>query len=171
MPIRRVNHVVLSVSDIEASARFYTVVLGLRVAAELPETPTWPAMVFLRSPHDTTNHHDIGLIENATSAAEDLSAMLRPGLFHVALEVGTLDELEAVRDQLEAVDAHQVSLDQGMHLSVYGRDPDGISVEIIWRVPKWSEEEEMYRIPLDFALARKRWGGQLATGAAAGEPA
>jgi hypothetical protein len=29
----------------------------------------------------------------------------------------------------------------------------------------------MYRIPLDFALARKRWGGQLATGAAAGEPA
>jgi len=77
MPIRRVNHVVLSVSDIRASARFYTEVLGLRLAAELPETPTWPAMVFLRSAHETTNHHDVGLIENATSAAEDLSAMLR----------------------------------------------------------------------------------------------
>jgi len=157
MSIRRVNHVVLSVSDIEASTRFYADVLGLRVIAELPRTPTWPAMVFLRSPHRTTNHHDIGLIENATSAAEDLSAMVRPGLFHVALEVGTLDELEGVRDQLEAANAHQVSLDQGMHLSVYGRDPDGISVEIIWRAPEWSAEDEMYRVPLDFAVAPRNW--------------
>jgi len=170
MSIRRVNHVVLSVSDIEASTRFYADVLGLRVIAELPRTPTWPAMVFLRSPHETTNHHDIGLIGDATAPASNLGDMVRPGLFHVALEVGTLDELEQVRDQLEAADALQVCLDQGMHLSVYGRDPDGIALEIIWRAPVWSDEDEMYRVPLDFTAARARWGGQLVTGSAAGDP-
>jgi hypothetical protein len=59
-----------------------------------------------------------------------------------------------------------------MHLSVYGRDPDGLAVEIVWRVPAadWGYED-LWRRPLDFDAVKARWGSTLATGCAAGEPA
>lgn len=65
------------------------------------------------------------------------------------------------------------AVDQGMHLSVYTADPDGIEVEIIWRAPDdaRSHDDVLTRRPLDVASARERWGGHLATGSAAGAPA
>ncbi|MGC0416437.1 VOC family protein [Embleya sp. AB8] len=169
MTIRRINHIVLSVRDLDVSTRFYRDVLGLRVVARLAGTAHWPAMAFLRSTPDSTNHHDLGLIANADAAADGLR---RPGLFHAAFEVGTIDELQDLRHRLAAAGALGSDLDQGMHLSVYGHDPDGIAVEIIWRVPAedWSYADELRRAPLDFDRARQRWGGRLATGSAAGAP-
>jgi catechol-2,3-dioxygenase len=163
MAIRRVNHVVLSVTDLEVSARFYCAVLGLRAVARIE------GMVFLRSPADSANHHDLALIANAS--AEPVDGV--PGLFHVAFEVGTVDELEELADRLGSAGALGALLDQGMHLSVYGTDPDGLAVEIIWRVPNadWSYDDELSRGPLDFEAARRRWGGALVTGEAAGVPA
>jgi catechol-2,3-dioxygenase len=65
------------------------------------------------------------------------------------------------------------AIDQGMHLSVYAVDPDGLEVEIIWRAPDgaWSYDDLMQRRPLDIDAARARWGGQRTTGSAAGAPA
>jgi catechol-2,3-dioxygenase len=94
-------------------------------------------------------------------------------MFHVALEVGTLDELAAAHDTLRAAGVLRGAVDQGMHLSVYAVDPDGLEVEIIWRAPDdaWSYADALQRRPLDVDAARARWGGQLATGSAAGAPA
>ncbi len=63
-------------------------------------------------------------------------------------------------------------IDQPMHLSVYARDPDGIPLEIVWRIPNadWTYED-LWRRPLDFDAVKQRWGGALATGSAAGEAA
>lgn len=172
MHLRRVNHVVLSVSDLDRSLTFYRDLLGLLPVAELPGSEHWPAMVFLRSPAPSSNHHDLALIANAEATAPT-SAPRPAGMFHVALEVGTLDELAAVRETLDRAGVLRGAVDQGMHLSVYTADPDGIEVEIIWRAPDdaWSYGDALTRRPLDVASARERWGGQLATGSAAGAPA
>jgi catechol-2,3-dioxygenase len=161
---------VLSVSDLESSTRFYRDVLGLHVVARLEGTAQRSEMIFLRSSEESTNHHDLALIGNATASVA--SNEPPPGLFHVAFEVGTLDELEEMQGRLAAAKAFVAGIDQAVHLSVYGRDPDGIAVEILWRIPdtEWSYDDEMLRRPLDLDAARRRWGG-LRTGAAAGVPA
>lgn len=172
MTLRRVNHVVLSVSDLDRSLGFYRDLLGLLAVAELPGSEHWPAMVFLRSAAASSNHHDLALIANADGPAASTSPQ-PAGMFHVALEVGTLDELATVHDTLSAAGVLKGSTDQGMHLSLYAVDPDGLEVEIIWRAPDgtWSYDDAMQRRPLDIDAARAKWGGLLATGSAAGAPA
>ncbi|MEV0279185.1 VOC family protein [Streptomyces sp. NPDC050610] len=159
MTIRRVNHVVLSVTDIRASTRFYRDVLGLKVVDTLPGDGPDPFMVFLRTPEASDNHHDLGLIRAESPAAVPPEAA-PPGLRHVAFEVGSLDELAEVKQRLEAAGSVKETFDQGMHLSVYCTDPDGIEIEVIWPTPRdsWSYEEPIVRKPLDIDGARQRWG-------------
>lgn len=172
MPIRRVNHVVLSVSDLEASTRFYRDVLGLDLVATLPGQADWNEMRFFRAGGESSNHHDIAIIANATLPLPGWGQPSAPGIFHFALEVGTIDELQDMERRLQDAGAFMDSIDQPMHLSVYGRDPDGLPLEIIWRVPNadWTYAD-MWRRPLDFEAAKLRWGADLVTGSAAGEPA
>ncbi|MFC5722768.1 VOC family protein [Streptomyces gamaensis] len=168
MTIRRVNHVTLSVTDIDASVGFYRDVLGLKVVDSVPRPDGTPLLVFLRSAVDSENHHDLALLADASPAGGG-DASSGPGLAHVAFEVGTLDELAAAKTRLEAAGAVKECLDQGMHLSVYATDPDGIGLEIIWRVPAedWSYGTGIERVPLDLEKARARWGGGRVTGASA----
>jgi catechol-2,3-dioxygenase len=171
MSIRRVNHLVLSVSDLEASTIFYRDVLGLALVATLPGQANWNEMRFFRSSSSSTNHHDLAIIANATLPLPGRGQASAPGLFHVAFEVGTIIELEEVGARLKTADAFMNAIDQPMHLSVYARDPDGLPLEIVWRVPNsdWTYQD-LWRRPLDFDAAKARWGANLATGSAAGEP-
>lgn len=159
MSIRRVNHVVLSVSDLEASTIFYRDVIGLNLVATLPAQDDWKEMRFFRATGQSSNHHDIAIIANATLPLPGWGQPSAPGVFHIAFEVGTIDELEDMGHRLKEANAFMDNIDQPMHLSVYGRDPDGIPLEIVWRRP------------LEFDAVKQRWGGSLATGSAAGEPA
>lgn len=172
MSIRRVNHVVLSVSDLEASTVFYRDVLGFDLVATLPAQDDWKEMRFFRATGQSSNHHDIAIIANATLLLPGWGQPAAPGVFHIAFEVGTIDELEGIGRRLKEVNAFMDNIEQPMHLSVYGRDPDGIPLEIIWRVPNadWTYED-LWRRPLDFDAVKQRWGASLATGSAAGEPA
>jgi catechol 2,3-dioxygenase-like lactoylglutathione lyase family enzyme len=172
MSIRRVNHAVLSVSDLAASTIFYRDVLGLELVATLPAQDNWKEMRFFRAVGESTNHHDIGLIANATLPLPGWGQPSTPGIFHVAFEVGTIEELESMGRRLKEANALIDAVEQPMHLSVYGRDPDGLALEVVWRVPNvdWSYED-LWRRPLDFDAVKNRWGGTLVTGSAAGEPA
>lgn len=172
MSIRRVNHAVFSVSDLERSTRFYRDTLGLEMVALLPAQDNWDEMRFFRATGQSTNHHDVGIIANATLPSPQWGEPTAPGIFHVAFEVGTIEELEDMCQRLKKANAFINSVQQPMHLSVYGKDPDGISVEIIWRVPDtdWTYDD-LWRLPLDFKQVKERWSSTLATGSAAGEPA
>jgi len=172
MSIRRVNHIVLSISDLDKSTQFYRDVLGLDLVATLPEQDDWKEMRFFRAPGLSTNHHDIALIANATLPRPGWGQASAPGVFHIAFEVGTIDELEDAGRRLKEAGALMDCIEQPMHLSVYGRDPDGIPLEIVWRVPNgdWTYED-LWRRPLDFTAVKQRWGAALATGSAAGESA
>ncbi|MYM26652.1 VOC family protein [Duganella sp. FT135W] len=169
MSIRQLNHAVLRVTNLEQSLAFYRDVLGLALVARLPKSAHSEEMLFLRSPHESGNHHDIALIGGAVAVPGGMGTSTQPGLFHLAFEVGTLSELEEMHEKLKKVGAFKFSADQTAHLSVYANDPDGLTVEVLWREPNsaWSYEEEMSRAPLDFSASRKVWGGELKTGAAA----
>lgn len=142
--IERVGHVVLRVSDVEASTAFYRDVLGMEVISVRPGLGAFLSF--------GTLHHDIALLQ-----AEDGASMGDLGLAHVALRISGGDaELRYAYDKLKAAGVEiRSTTDHGMTHSVYFSDPDGNTLEVYTDV--YSEEEgkevmrtkENLRQPLD----------------------
>jgi catechol-2,3-dioxygenase len=162
MPVRRLNHAVLYVDDLASSVDFYTAALGFEIRTEIPGQAA-----FLRSP-GSLNDHDLGLF--AIGGGPQPPGP-RVGLYHLAWEVGTLGELDDVRERLAARGALAGASDHRVSKSLYARDPSGIEFEVMWRVPAedWAAEMEQGDMiaPLDLDGALARWGERV-TGAAAG---
>jgi hypothetical protein len=57
------------------------------------------------------------------------------GLYHLAWEVDTLEELERIAGRLEAAGALVGASDHGTTKALYAKDPDGIEFEVCWLVP------------------------------------
>ena len=76
MPVTRLNHAVLYVSDVARSVDFYRDVMGFEPIACCPGLPIRSA-AFLRAP-GSTNDHDLGLFEVGSSAGAS-QAGARPG--------------------------------------------------------------------------------------------
>jgi catechol-2,3-dioxygenase len=151
MAIRRLNHAVLWVRDAPTSARFYTDTLGFRVVQQLGDGQA----MFLRA-DGSENDHDLGLFSVGARASAPPHS---PGLYHLAWQVHTIDELVAVRRALLNADALVGESDHGVSKSLYGRDPDGIEFEIMWAVPRdaWPDGALTHRLDLDAEVAR--WTG------------
>jgi catechol 2,3-dioxygenase-like lactoylglutathione lyase family enzyme len=125
--LRKIGHVVLNVTDLEASVRFYTEVLGLRVSDRYPDSMVPGGMVFMRV---NTDHHGVALVGGA-SAAE------RSSLNHFAFEVGALDEVFRARAwlQKQGVPIHfEGRRRAGCQVAIEFRDPDGNNLEIYWNI-------------------------------------
>jgi catechol 2,3-dioxygenase-like lactoylglutathione lyase family enzyme len=125
--LRKVGHVVLNVSDLEASTRFYTELLGFQVTDRYPESMVPGGMVFLRC---ATDHHTVALVGGAPKGE-------RTSLNHFAFEVGSLDEVFEARKWLRE---HGVPITfegrrrAGCQIAVEFLDPDGNNLEIYWGV-------------------------------------
>jgi catechol 2,3-dioxygenase-like lactoylglutathione lyase family enzyme len=132
MGIFRLNHAVLYVRDLEESVRFYTDVLGFRRVDMTPDG--YRGAAFLQAP-GSTNDHDLGLFEIGAAAAASGAGRSTVGLYHLAWEVDTLDELERVALALTQADALGGSSDHGSTKSLYGHDPNGLEFEIVWLIP------------------------------------
>ena len=92
MGIVRLNHAVLYVGDLQRSVDFYCDVLGFRRIEQM--TPAgFKGAAFLQAP-GSTNDHDLGLFEIGSGAGPSLAGRATVGLYHLAWEVDTLDELE-----------------------------------------------------------------------------
>ncbi len=149
MPFRigKIGHVVLNVSDVERSARFYTEVLGFEISDVYPEEMVPGGMVFLRCNPD---HHGVALVGSLTGAAPNME------LNHVAFEVASLDEVVRVRDHLRR---HGVPIDfegrrrAGCQLAVEFRDPDNHRLEIYWGMDQIGSEGNV-RAPAEWKGAR-----------------
>lgn len=151
--IRRLNHAVLYVRDALRSAEFYREVLGFTTVQE----DASGRAVFLRA-GNSANHHDLGLFSIGDGAPQARGA----GLYHLAWQVDTIDELAAVRDRLMKVGALGGASDHGASKSLYGRDPDGIEFEVMWMVPEadWGRyASEAVVEPLDLGAELARWSG------------
>jgi len=131
--LRKIGHVVLNVTDLEASVRFYTELLGLELSDRYPDTMVPGGMVFLRC---NTDHHGVALVGGASKGEAS-------SLNHFAFEVGTVDEVFRARAWLAE---HGVPLvfegrrRAGCQIAVEFRDPDGNNLEIYWNVDQIGTE-------------------------------
>src|SRR2546422_3593250 len=125
--LRKIGHVVLNVSDLDAAVRFFTEVLGLQISDRYPESMVPGGMVFLRC---NTDHHGVALVGGAPQ-------LPRSSLNHFAFEVGTPDEVFRARAWLRKQGVPIVFEGRrraGCQLAVEFRDPDGNNLEIYWGI-------------------------------------
>src|SRR3954462_2977932 len=132
MPITRLNHAVLYVRDVERSVAFYSDVLGFTPINMTPDG--FRGAAFLRAPA-STNDHDLGLFEIGKGAAPSQAGRNEVGLYHLAWEVDTLDELSRLSGRLSDAGALVGASDHSTTKSLYAKDPDGIEFEVAWVVP------------------------------------
>jgi catechol-2,3-dioxygenase len=124
--LQRLQHLVLWVSDVERSVRFYVEVLGFEVKARRPRA------TFLRIPGSPDDHH-LGLFEQG-GVAPPHEGVAR--MYHSAWEVGELTDLVRAQRRLVEAGALVGQSDHGVSLSLYAKDPDGLEFEIFWTVPE-----------------------------------
>jgi catechol-2,3-dioxygenase len=156
--ITGMNHAVLYVRDARRQQRFYTDVLGFETVVADPGG----AYVFMRAP-GSTNHHDLACFTIGDAAADSTAGRTQVGLYHLAWEVPTLDDLEAHRARLTDAGALRGMSDHGVNKSLYAMDPDGIEFEVMWLVPpdEWGAAEHQAIVrPLDLSGDRARYGGE-----------
>ena len=123
--LRKIGHVVLNVSDLEAAVDFYTAILGLQVSDRYPTSMVPGGMVFLRC---NTDHHGVALVGGA-------SKLERSSLNHFAFEVGSPDEVFRARAWLQKQGVPIVFEGRrraGCQIAVEFQDPDGNNLEIYW---------------------------------------
>lgn len=150
--IRRLNHAVLYVTDAQRSAAFYRNVLGFETVQE----SAGGRAVFLRA-GGSDNHHDLGLF-----GVGEVSRSRGTGLYHLAWQVDTIDELVEIRRRLVEAKSLMGESDHGVSKSLYAHDPDGIEFEVMWMVPEssWgSYATDAVVAPLDLAAEQSRWSG------------
>ena len=154
MGIRGMNHAVLYVRDARRTAAFYRDVLGFTPVIEHEAG----FFVFMRAP-ESHNHHDIAFFTIGAEAAPSQAGSRTVGLYHIAWEVTTIEDLATLRARLREAGALVGASDHGVSKSLYAKDPDGIEFEVMWSVPKeqWGEAEHgavTQRLDLDADVAR-----------------
>jgi catechol-2,3-dioxygenase len=157
MAINRLNHAVLYVRNAERSAAFYSDVLGFRTVS------SFPGAVFLQA-EGSTNDHDLGLFGVGDAAGPSAAGRQTVGLYHLAWEVDTLDDLDRLARALTERGALVGASDHGTTKALYAKDPDGLEFEVSWLVPAdllhtVAPEARSSIQPLDIAAEKERYGG------------
>jgi len=150
----RLNHAVLFVADLERSIAFYQAAFGTEIVAREPRANA----AFLRMPR-SGNHHDLGLFGVGAQPPRGRGAI---GLYHLAWQVDTIEDLEQARMTLANLDAFTGESSHGATKSVYGKDPDGNEFEVMWMLPKEQWGAYVNAAPverLDLATEVNQWGG------------
>jgi catechol-2,3-dioxygenase len=142
--LTRLQHLVLWVSDVERSVRFYCDVVGFEVQRRYPQA------AFLKIPGSTDDHH-LGLFEQPGLQRPDETVAR---MYHAAWEVGVLGDLARARQRLIQAGALVGSSDHGVSLSLYAKDPDGLEFELFWTVPDGTPVGTR-PLDLDAELARR----------------
>ena len=149
---RGINHIVLNVSDIEVSHKFWTEVMGFKCVAQLKQVPgrVRPNMRFYSGVDGDGNvtHHDLALAEapkEGTPAAGETWNLMprRIGLNHVAIAWPDRESwLKQVAFLQEKGVTFHRRINHGMTHSVYISDPDGHGIEVLYELPRevWEED-------------------------------
>jgi len=166
MPITRLNHAVLYVRDLDATRDFYEGALGFETLTHIPGQAA-----FLRAP-GSTNDHDLGVFQIGSDAGPSAAGRSTVGLYHLAWEVDTLEELGRLRDVLAERGALVGASDHVTTKSLYAQDPDGLELEVCWVLPASALTPEITDAaksdprprPLDLDAEKARFGAQTRGG-------
>jgi catechol-2,3-dioxygenase len=166
MPITRLNHAVLYVRDVEVSRAFYEQALGFTTLIHVPSQAA-----FLQAP-GSTNDHDLGLFQIGSGAGPSGAGRSTVGMYHLAWEVDTLNELERLQGVLAEHGALVGASDHVTTKSLYAHDPDGLELEVCWILPADVVTPELKAEatanprprPLDLAAEKARYGADTKGG-------
>ena|SRR5436309_1993918 len=129
----RLGHLVLRVSDIAKSEKFYTEILGLKV------TSRDFGMVFLSSGSNAS--HELAL--SPATANADYVRQGNVGLSHFAWQMRSLRDLRQFHNHLKRKGVRILGTgDHGISIGVYFADPDDNRVEVFYELPaeRWPDE-------------------------------
>jgi catechol-2,3-dioxygenase len=146
--LRRLQHLVLWVSDVERSVRFYCDVLGFEIKRRSP------GAAFLVIPGTGDDHH-LGLFAQPGVGCPDQRVAR---MYHAAWEVAEITDLAHARARLIEAGSLVGQSDHGASLSLYAKDPDGLEFELFWTVP---DGEPAGTRPLDLERELARRGLRL----------
>ena len=121
--VKKIGHIVYTVSDIERSVKFWTEIMGFKVSDTNER-----GMVFLRC---QTDHHTIGLASLGPDAKRPGKDAL--GTQHFAMEVASVDELFKAREFVKSKGLEIVAEGRrgpGSNIEIHFLDPDGYDVEL-----------------------------------------
>jgi catechol-2,3-dioxygenase len=161
------NHAVLYVRDVARTVAFYQDVLDFTIKFQIPGQAA-----FLQAPA-SNNDHDLGLFQTGSSAQASMAGRGTVGLYHIAWEVDTLDELDRLAQKLREVGSLVGASDHGTTKALYAHDPDGLEFEVSWIVPadQLPEKVELTTKPLDIEAEKQRYGGSTRGGVGISFPA
>ena len=153
MGITGMNHAVLYVRDARRTVRFYEDLLDFSLLRADPEGK-W---AFLNAP-GSNNDHDIAFFSIGDKAGPSTAGQT-VGLYHLAWEVASVDDLVALRQRLVEAGALVGEANHETHLSLYAKDPDGLEFELTWfvpadQVPAGADLTASHPLDLDTELAR-----------------
>jgi catechol-2,3-dioxygenase len=155
IPVARLNHAVLYVRELDGAVDFYKQAFGFEEIAR-----EGAMMAFMRAA-GSTNHHDLGLM--AVGADAPRPPRGSTGLYHLAWEVPTIEDLASASAVLANLNALTGMSDHGATKSLYGADPDGNEFELMWMVPRdqWGQYDKRAVVqPLDMQRELSRHGGR-----------
>jgi len=166
MPVTRLNHAVLYVRDVEVTREFYEQVLGFRTLIHMPGQGA-----FFQAP-GSTNDHDLGVFQIGSGAGPSGAGRSTVGLYHLAWEVDTLNELERIKGLLAERGALVGASDHVTTKSLYAQDPDGLEFEVCWILPAEVVTDELKAraktnprpLPLDLEAEKARYGADTKGG-------
>src|SRR5437870_13186453 len=143
--LKRLQHLVLWVSNVQRSVRYYCDVVGFEVQR------LYPNAAFLKIPGTPDDHH-LGLFEDTGVGRPD-ERVAR--MYHAAWEVSDLMDLSRARERLIAARSLVGQSDHGTSLSLYAKDPDGLEFELFWTAPN-GKPAGTRPLDLEAELARGR---------------
>ncbi len=153
IPVQRLNHAVLYVRDLDVAVDFYTRAFDFEEISR-----AGGRMAFLRA-RGSTNHHDLGLLAVGSDAPRPPRGAT--GLYHLAWQVPSIEDLAAARVTLQEMGALVGQSDHGATKSLYAHDPDGNEFEVMWMLPReqWGIHDREATIEaLDFQRELSRHG-------------
>ena len=135
---KQLGHLVIRVRNLERSEKFYTEVLGLKVMNKRSG-----AMTFMSA--DDGMSHELALVPVGDDAPGPEEG--RVGLFHMAWEMESLDDVKKLHSVLKENDVKIKNIgDHGISLGVYFYDPDGNEIEAYYEMPKdeWPQDGDLF---------------------------
>ena len=127
----QLGHIALRVRDLNRSVKFYSEALGLAVKNQSPRA------AFLGIRPDAS--HELALFPLGDDAPGPEAG--RVGMYHMAWEMSSFEELEALQQRLIAQGANIVGYSD-RQATVMFLDPDGNELEAIWE-PSPEETERL----------------------------
>lgn len=122
MKIHELGHVVLYVSNLERSRRFYGKILGFHeIHTDMPGSALYSS---------GRTHHELLLLE--IDSVPRVKDRPEPGLYHIGFKIGTTDEeLRQAKGELETAGVTIIgAADHTVTHSLYVLDPDGNELEL-----------------------------------------